>query len=55
MDRFAAGEHTLTWRPQGPAGLYLLRVQDARGASDVRKLFLDQVAKSGSVKWMVIP
>ncbi len=35
----AAGEHTLTWRPHGPAGLYLLRVQDARGASDVRKLF----------------
>lgn len=34
----AAGDHTMTWRPNGPAGLYILRVQHAQGASDVRKL-----------------
>ncbi len=33
-----AGHHRLTWRPEGPAGVYFLNVRHASGVSDVQKL-----------------
>lgn len=36
----AAGEHRLSWRADGPSGLYLLKVSDQRGGAAIHKLML---------------